>query len=122
MVAPKNLGSFLRAARETKRLSLRDVERLAGVSNAYLSQLEFGRIKEPSPNVLFKLSEAYAVPYAQIMSLAGYPDVVPNPERTGEMEPHFSRLGAVTPEEADQLADYLEFIRRRRRNSGDAPA
>jgi transcriptional regulator with XRE-family HTH domain len=43
------------------------------VSNAYLSQLEHGKIKRPSPNVLHSLAEVYAVPYEALMEKAGYP-------------------------------------------------
>ena len=40
----QSLGPFLRAARERRSLTLRAVERATGVSNAYLSQLESGKI------------------------------------------------------------------------------
>ena len=72
-MASLTLGSFIRSAREAKNLRLRDVEREVGVSNAYLSQLETGQIKEPSPNILFKLAGLYEIDYAEVMTLAGYP-------------------------------------------------
>jgi len=43
-----SLGSTLRAAREAKGLTLRAVQAATGVSNACVSQLESGRIKNPS--------------------------------------------------------------------------
>ena len=45
----QNYGGYLRALREAKNMTLRDVEKLADVSNAYLSQLESGKVKQPSP-------------------------------------------------------------------------
>jgi transcriptional regulator with XRE-family HTH domain len=114
MSNPTVLGQFLRAAREAKRLSLREVERRSGVSNAYLSQLESGRIKEPSPNVLFKLSELYGAAYEDAMELAGYPTLKKSRKGTEA----FGRLGPVSPAEVDQLAEYLAFIRGRKRRSG----
>jgi HTH-type transcriptional regulator, competence development regulator len=54
-------------------LTLRAVEQATEVSNAYLSQLESGKIKQPSPIVLYKLSQLYGVSYADAMRFAGYP-------------------------------------------------
>ncbi|WP_407522614.1 helix-turn-helix transcriptional regulator [Lacibacter sp. MH-610] len=41
-------------------MTLRDVEKLTGISNAYLSQLERGKIKKPSHEVVLKLNSVYA--------------------------------------------------------------
>ncbi|MFB3779525.1 MAG: helix-turn-helix domain-containing protein [Bryobacteraceae bacterium] len=107
------LSGFLRDARERRNLSLRSVEEATGVSNAYLSQLEHGRIRQPSPLILHKLSELYGASYAEVMRLAGYP-MPSHTEREGA--PHaLARLGDVTPEEERALAEYLEFLRARRR-------
>ena len=106
------LGKTLTSARERKALTLRDVERAIGVSNAYLSQLENDRIKSPSPKVLHKLAELYGLPYAAFMIAAGYPVT-----DSAAMPPDAVRLagrrGPTSPEEEDALADYLEFIRKR---------
>lgn len=107
------LGGYLRAARENKGYSLRDVQRETGISNAYLSQIESGKIIQPSPSVLFKLSRIYDVPYSTLMALASYP--VPIQERE---EPSLSlarRIGPVTEEEAEALVEYLRFLRSRRK-------
>jgi transcriptional regulator with XRE-family HTH domain len=37
-----------------------------------LSQLENGKIRKPSPNVLHGLANVYAVPYETLMEKAGY--------------------------------------------------
>ncbi|MHC4933777.1 MAG: helix-turn-helix domain-containing protein, partial [Planctomycetota bacterium] len=52
--SPSKLGTLLADLRMAKGLSLREVEEATGkaVSNAYLSQLENGKIKKPSPSVL----------------------------------------------------------------------
>jgi transcriptional regulator with XRE-family HTH domain len=108
------LGQLLRAARERKSLSLRAVERETGVSNAYLSQLESGKIRQPSPVVLHKLAELYGVSYGAVLEQAGYPAV------TGEAAGHEpavvdSRLGPISLDEERALREYLEFLRSRRR-------
>ena len=45
--------------RKRKNMTLRQVEDLTGISNAYLSQLENGKIKNPSYNVVIKLNKLY---------------------------------------------------------------
>jgi transcriptional regulator with XRE-family HTH domain len=101
----------LRAARG---LSLREVEEATGkaVSNAYLSQLENGRIKKPSPNVLHSLAEVYAVPYEALMEKAGY--LLPGDGNGGQRK----RLAVfaiddLTAEEEEELLKYLAFLRTR---------
>src|ERR1700688_4402681 len=75
------LGAFIRKARQDVSMSLRDVEEATGkeVSNAYLSQLESGKITKPSPHILYALSTALGVAYEALMERAGY--IVPSGER-----------------------------------------
>ena len=67
------LGTYLKSLRDAKGLSLRDVEELSGISNAFVSQLESGKVKHPSPIKLYKLAEIYGAPYEALMERAGYP-------------------------------------------------
>ena len=46
-------------ARKRAKLTLRQVEEITGISNAYLSQLENGKIKKPSYDVVQKLNDVY---------------------------------------------------------------
>jgi transcriptional regulator with XRE-family HTH domain len=111
---PNELGTLLADLRTAKGLSLREVEEATGkaVSNAYLSQLENGRIKKPSPNVLHSLAAVYAVPYESLMEKAGY--LLPSENGPGQRK----RLAAfaiddLTAEEEEQLLKYLAFLRSR---------
>ena len=63
------LGKYLKNLRDASRLSLRAVEKETGISNAMLSQLESGRVKQPSPIFLYKLAELYGIPYEVLMEL-----------------------------------------------------
>jgi len=108
------LGTLLADLRTAKGLSLREVEEATGkaVSNAYLSQLENGKIKKPSPNVLHSLSGVYAVPYEALMEKAGY--LLPSEDGGGCR----TRLAAfaiddLTAEEEEELLKYLAFLRTR---------
>jgi HTH-type transcriptional regulator, competence development regulator len=73
-----------------------------------LSQLENGKIRKPSPNVLHSLAEVYGVPYDTLMERAGY--LLPSRRRR--------RLTAfaiddLTAEEEEELLKYLAFLRSR---------
>jgi transcriptional regulator with XRE-family HTH domain len=94
-------------------LSLREVEEATGeaVSNAYLSQLENGRIKKPSPNVLHSLAEVYAVPYEALMEKAGY--LLP-PENDGGRRKR-SATFAIDDLTAEEEEEFLKYLRWRTR-------
>ena len=109
------LADFLRNARERRSLSLRAVEHQTDVSNAYLSQLEHGRISQPSPVILYKLTGLYRVSYAKAMHLAGYP--IPGRPEHEPPAAGLARFGDVTPDEEEALAEYLQFLRTRPRRS-----
>ena len=97
-------------------MSLRVVEKETGISNAYLSQLEHGKIKTPSPQNLYKLAQLYRVPYELLMDLAGYPiPKAPTSELPTALDTFAASIGAVTEEEEEALVEYLQFIRLRRR-------
>jgi transcriptional regulator with XRE-family HTH domain len=111
-----NYGTYIKALREAKNLTLREVEKQTEISNAYLSQLETGKVKQPSPLNLYKLAQLYDVSYETLMEKVGYP-VPQNSEMVASREPiaAHGRLGAVTDEEELELLDYLKFIRNRRK-------
>ena len=70
--APGGLGQELRRLRAHRGMTLRQAELKTGISNAYLSQLETGRVDSPSPAILQKLADAYGVGYEALMQIAGY--------------------------------------------------
>ena len=117
----RSFGSVLKQAREVRALSAVDAARAAGISAAYLSKLENDAVKRPSPHVLHQLSEALALPYAELMRLSGYR--VP-----GEHDrPAAGAVGAalfadLTDEEREELLEYLAWYRSRRRSRTGAPA
>ena len=111
----QSLGEYLRNLRVARKLSLRDVEEASGVSNAYLSQLEQGKITKPSPHFLHKLAGCYVVPYEKLMEKAGYisreepGSKTSTKPRRGQLAP--SSLGTLTRAEEEELLKYLGYIR-----------
>jgi HTH-type transcriptional regulator, competence development regulator len=67
-----SIAEELYRLRTLKGVSLREVERETGVSNAYLSQLENKKTDKPSPHILHKLSNYYDVEYTHLLKIAGY--------------------------------------------------
>jgi len=62
----------LRDWRQHRGFSVRELSERSGVSHSYISQLENGKRRIPSPDVLAKLSEGLNIPYAELMRIAGY--------------------------------------------------
>lgn len=113
----ETLGRHLKRVRKERKLTLRAVEKKTEISNAYLSQLENGRIARPSPSVLHKLAECYDISYEHLMKLAGHPLPVRLTE-TEKLEPAFrlsSSFENLTEEEKKRALEYIEFLRSRRR-------
>lgn len=65
-------GSFLRAIREEKGITLREAEAKSGISNSYLNQIETGKVSKPSPAIISKLSELYQVSFELLLEKSGH--------------------------------------------------
>src|SRR5690348_13841325 len=70
------LGDVLKSKRDLKGWSAVKAAEKADISAAYLSKLESGSVKNPSPHILHQLAGALEIPYIQLMRLAGY--IVPS--------------------------------------------
>ena len=109
-------GTRLKQARDVRQLSAMDAARAAGISAAYLSKLEGDAVKRPSPHVLHQLSDALAVPYAELMQLAGYPiPGIPTADPAATLAA--ALFADLTDDERDELLEYLAWYRARRRRS-----
>lgn len=114
----KGLGLYLKSLRGGMEMSLRGVEEATDreISNAYLSQLENGKIAKPSPHVLHKLAEVYGAEYSKLMERAGY--ISPSAENNKSKKHGRAATFAVenlTLEEESELLEYLTFIRKKRK-------
>ncbi len=110
------LGEQLRDARSTRGLSLDAASRAAKISQGYLHKLEAGRVENPSPRVLQRLSEVLGVPYGRLMGLADYlmPGDAVN-SKSGQRSPQEVDMTAKTtdaPATNRELARLLEAVLR----------
>jgi transcriptional regulator with XRE-family HTH domain len=71
-VIVENFGEYLRTLRTEKKLSLREVEQMSGVSNSYLGLIERGQRPIPGADILKKLAPVYDVPVRDLLRAAGY--------------------------------------------------
>jgi len=104
----RSLGIYLLDLRQALKFTLRDVERISSVSNAYICQLEHGKILKTSPDILYKLAKAYGITYEYLMEKVGY-------IKAGKS----SRCGILpfdlTKNEEEELLKYLAFLRYRQK-------
>lgn len=105
------LSEKLKQARVLNGFTLRQVEEVTGVSNAYLSQLENGKIKKPSATVLYKLANLYNVTLDSLLH-----GIIKNSQGfsindSAELKPY-----NITPDEGKQLLEYLAFLRYRKKS------
>ncbi|MGJ8619759.1 MAG: helix-turn-helix domain-containing protein [Methylophilaceae bacterium] len=115
--APNSFGLFLKTLRETTKMSLRAVEEATDkqISNAYLSQLENGRIAKPSPHILHTLSTVYGEDYSKLMERAGY--ISPSSDKNLNKKHGKAATFAIenlTSAEENELLEYLTFIRNKK--------
>jgi transcriptional regulator with XRE-family HTH domain len=76
------IGDFIREQRELAQVSMRQLAKLAGVSNPYLSQIERG-LRKPSADILQQIANGLRISAEQLYIRAGIletrhgdPDVV----------------------------------------------
>lgn len=60
-------GEYIKKMRSNKNLSSRELARKAGISQAYLSQLETGKNKNPTAETINKLAKALEVDYMELL-------------------------------------------------------
>ncbi len=102
-------GPRIQSRRNRLGLTLRDVESITdgAISNAYLSQLERGKIKNPSGKTLLSLAAAYHVDPSEMLEWLGEPTTIKPPPicptcgRARIGETWMERLGVVIDSASD---------------------
>ncbi|MBE7189131.1 MAG: helix-turn-helix transcriptional regulator [Jatrophihabitans endophyticus] len=84
------IGDFIREQREQAHVSVRQLARLAGVSNPYLSQIERG-MRRPSAEILQQIAKGLRISAEQLYVRAGFLE-----SRGGNQE----LIGAVLADES----------------------
>ena len=70
LIGSGSIGDFIREQREQAQVSLRQLSKLAGVSNPYLSQVERG-LRKPSAEILQQIAKGLRISAEQLYVRAG---------------------------------------------------
>lgn len=114
-MAGHDIGSFIRAQRESAQVSLRQLAQRAGVSNPYLSQIERG-LRKPSAEVLAQIAKGLRVSSEVLYVQAGYLEMRPyTPIRDALLADT-----AITERQKQVLLEIYESFRRENDPEGAA--
>jgi len=67
---PDSVGERIRYLREQRNLTLKDVERLTGISPSYINRLEKGERKSPGVPIISKLAPVLGVAPYELMEMS----------------------------------------------------
>ena len=75
MLSNKDLGKYLKNVRDSKRLSLREVNKMTDISYSHLNMIENGK-RNVTPALLKNLARLYNIDYIDLYEKAGYIDLI----------------------------------------------
>lgn len=119
--ATQTIGEYLKLARNSANLTLREVEIKTNkaVTNGSLSQIENGRTKRPTPNVLYHLANLYGIDYADLLRRAGHHTPVEKALGSGVMNVPLRAIEELDDDERQELMEYIAFLHQRRKTRGE---
>jgi transcriptional regulator with XRE-family HTH domain len=103
----QDLGSYIRHQRESARLSLRHLAKIAGVSNPYLSQIERG-LRKPSAEILQAIAKALEISSETLYVKAG---ILEEREPVEDLEAVIARDPHLTTEQRQVLIEMYRSFR-----------
>lgn len=114
----RNLGDYIREQRNSAQISLRQLAKLAGVSNPYLSQIERG-LRKPSAEILQQIAKALRISAEALYVQAGILD-----ERYGDSDVPSAILGdpGITERQKQVLLEIYDSFRRENEESSSSDA
>lgn len=115
----RELGRYLREARQRKGYSTRSLAAKAGVVMSTIVRVEHGERAAPRPEVLRAIAEALDLPLSDVFARAEY--VVPSelPSFTPYLR---AKYGELPPEAVEQLQRSFERIAKRHGYDASGPA
>ncbi len=103
-----DVGNFIRQQRELAQQSIRDLAKVAGVSNPYLSQIERG-LRKPSAEILQQLARAMKISAESLYERAGILDPSDEP-RPGVVDAVSSDERLTIEQKQTLLSVYRSFV------------
>lgn len=111
-VQARELGKLFRQARLKRKLSLRALDELTGLSYGWLSRLESGHMKAPAPSKLTRAAVALGIAPERI-------NLITRGKISHDLpaiRTYFRAKYQLTPHEISQIEEVFDQIRRNRRD------
>lgn len=103
-----DLGAYIRNQRKSAELSLRNLAKLAGVSNPYLSQIERG-LRKPSAEILQAIARALSISSESLYVRAG---ILEERDIELDLEDAIARDAYLTDSQKTALIEMYRSFRR----------
>ena len=103
-----DLGAYIRNQRKSAELSLRNLAKLAGVSNPYLSQIERG-LRKPSAEILQAIARALSISSESLYVRAG---ILEERDIELDLEDAIARDAVLTDSQKTALIEMYRSFRR----------
>jgi transcriptional regulator with XRE-family HTH domain len=103
-----DLGAYIRNQRKSAELSLRNLAKLAGVSNPYLSQIERG-LRKPSAEILQAIARALSISSESLYVRAG---ILEERDIELDLEDAIARDAYLTDSQKTTLVEMYRSFRR----------
>ncbi|MDQ1743759.1 MAG: hypothetical protein QOE23_2098 [Pseudonocardiales bacterium] len=117
MIGVGTIGDFIREQRQQAQVSLRQLSKLAGVSNPYLSQVERG-LRRPSAEILQQIAKGLRISAEQLYVRAG---ILEDRPAGSELIPAILADQGLTERQKNVLVEIYESFRRENRAAGLDP-
>jgi transcriptional regulator with XRE-family HTH domain len=109
----RDIGEYIRQQRDGAQISLRQLAKLAGVSNPYLSQIERG-LRKPSAEILQQIAKALRISAEALYVKAG---ILAEPIG-GPVADALAAAGELTERQKQVLLDVYQSFLRANANDG----
>ena len=109
------LGIYIKEKRSEKGLSIRRLAELSNISHTEIKRIEDGLRKQTSPQVLRSIASALAIPYEELMAVAGYIDEPATDSHAGTFTAGIRNTEDLSQEEIDQVNQYIAFLKSQRK-------
>ena len=113
-----DLGAYIRHQRNAAQLSLRNLAKLAGVSNPYLSQIERG-LRKPSAEILQAIAKALSISSETLYVKAG---ILEERDEDQDLESAIARDPHLTEPQRQALIEMYRSFRKLAELSGSQPS
>jgi transcriptional regulator with XRE-family HTH domain len=117
LIGVGTIGDFIREQRQQAQVSLRQLSKLAGVSNPYLSQVERG-LRRPSAEILQQIAKGLRISAEQLYVRAG---ILEDRPAGSDLIPVILADQGLTERQKNVLVEIYESFRRENRAAGLDP-